>query len=361
MLGAAVTGLGTILGSVSSNIDQLYICNGLTGVGTVMTVSPGMIMISHSFKKRYVFANGLAVLGLNVGQMVFPPLIRLLIVSYGWRGAMFIIGALQLNGVAACALFRPMKSILKDVPRDDERRRPCIKRNKCGDGTLRQHVKYLSIFSNIRAMLVLVAVCAYSMALIVNLFHLPERSKEAGWSHDLSAMLVFVYGLISAVTRSTHGWLVDRNYIGPFKLQLIVILGATLISFLNPVSDSYTFLVFYTLVLGAFLGVSSPLLIVNMKNVASPAQVPSAICLTWASFYLFSGVGSVLAGTIYDATGNYLAPFLTSGTLFLLAFLLFAVVTVMKSRQDKRLKLHVDTTSTAVYHVATEDIGQDTA
>ncbi|XP_038059421.1 monocarboxylate transporter 13-like isoform X2 [Patiria miniata] len=328
-------------------------------VGAVMTVSPSMIMISHYFKRRYVLANGLAVLGLNVGQMVFPPLIRLLVVSYGWRGAMFIIGALQLHGVAACALFRPLKASLSKTPQHEDIGTSNKERTNSANAFL-EYLRCFQIFANVKAMLVLISNSLHSMAIMVNLIHLPERSREAGWSRDQSAMLVFVYGLVSVVTRSTHGWFVDRNHIGSFKLQLLVILGATVTSSLNPVSDSYVFLVGYTVVLGAFLGASTPLLIVNMKNVASASQVPAALSLVWASIYLFNGIGSVVAGKIYDATGNYVAPFLTSGAMFLSAFLVFAIVTFMKRREDRTQDKNKMNTSGALrYHTAADGLEEN--
>ena len=47
-------------------------------------------------------------------------------------------------------------------------------------------------------------------------------------------------------------------------------------------------------------------------------------------------VSLVIPGKLYDATGNYVVPFLTAGAMFLAAFLLVALITAMKRRQDLR-------------------------
>ncbi|XP_038079323.1 monocarboxylate transporter 13-like [Patiria miniata] len=352
MAGAVVMALATISGSFTTDIRQLYVCNAVAGIGAVTVVSPGAIIIAQYFKKRYVFANGIATLGLNIAQVIFPPLIRLLVSAYGWRGAMFIIGVLQLNGVAACALFRPLKTNqdrlpsrsrssleseeLHDVTTESEEQGRCSNHTLKEQGeTIRKMKMFLSIFTNLQAMMIVIAGCLQSTGLVMNLTHLPARAKEAGWSNTQGAMLILAFGIPAAITRSAHGWFVGKAYIDAFNLQLFVLLGTSLTTFLNPVSDSFIFLVCYAVVLGGFLGVGVPLLIANIKTVVSGPQVPAALSLMWATFY-FGGIGSILAGQIFDATGNYVAPFLTDGSLFLASFLLFAVVTVLKRRQGTR-------------------------
>ncbi|XP_022081638.1 monocarboxylate transporter 12-like isoform X2 [Acanthaster planci] len=357
MIGAVVIALATTLGSLTTDIGQMYVCNAVAGIGAVAVVSPGAIIISQYFKKRYFLANGITILGLNTGQMVFPPLIRLLISAYGWRGAMFITGAFQFNAVAACALFRPFKTDfdidkvqspsragsveshpLRDVVESEKEDNMSENALQEQDGGTRQKCwRFLEIFTNLQAVMILMTSCLQCVGLVMNITHLPARAREAGWSNTQGAMLVLAFGISSALTRSLHGWFVGRAYVDSFILQLTVLLCTTLTTFLNPVSDSYVFLVCYSVALGTFLGVSVPLLMANVKTVVSTPQVPTALSLMWATFYL-GGIGSIVAGKIYDATGAYLVPFLAAGTLFLTAFLLFAVVTVRKNRQNAGLQ-----------------------
>ena len=261
----------------------------------------GMIIISQYFKTRFAIANGIAVAGVNVGQIMFTPLFRFLIDTYGWRGTMFITGALQMNCVAASALFRPLKT------HNSNGRKPnnsmSINMHVLGDDTVinDSHKKQksnvaLKIFTNVKAMLLILATCVFSIGLLTNLAHLPARCKEGGWSDDQSGMLLLSFAITAMITRPTHGWFVDNNYIGCFKLQLIVLISASLITFTNPVSNNYIFLIGYSAVLGALLGIGCPLLIVNMKSLVNGPTTPAALSLIWATVFLFNGVGSVVAG-----------------------------------------------------------------
>ena len=246
--------------------------------------------------------------------MIFPPLIRLLVVHYGWRGAMFVIGAVQMNAVAACALYRPVKSTISSNPDRTAARDVVVMDVLHGRGNVASEIetetlqdcstqnrllKYLSflrLFTNIPLMLSLLAGFVYAMGWVTNFTHMPARSKEAGWSDDQSAALLTIFAVLAMVSRSTHGWFVDRRYIGVFKLQLGVLFGASLVTFLNPVSDSYAFLAAYMVLLGLSFGVASSMFFVVLRKLVGEAEVPSAISLLLASFCLANGTGPVLAG-----------------------------------------------------------------
>ncbi|XP_033635514.1 monocarboxylate transporter 13-like [Asterias rubens] len=339
--GALINGSATILGSLTKDMWQLYMCNALSGFGVVMMLTPGSVILAQYFNKRYALANGIAFLGISNGQMVFPPLFRILIDNYGWRSAMFVTGALQLNGVAACALFRPLKT--RAMKMKTNKANSDVKTSGGEDSILPPSLRFLCVFTNIHAVLLLLACCAYSIGLFINLSHLPARAKDAGWSDYHSSMLLFVYAIVSMVTRLGHGWFVDRDYISCYKLHLVTLLGSAVTTALNPVSDSYVFLVGYVVVYGAFTGVASPLFVTNMRKLVDPSHVPVALSLIWATAFIFNGIGSVVAGRIYDATGNYVVPFLAGGAMFLVAFLLTFVIALTKRRQERHSNIQVTT------------------
>ena len=57
--------------------------------------------LGRCFSKNYATAVGLARTGNSIGMLTLPPLIQLLLVTYGWRGTMMIIGAISLH-LAVC-------------------------------------------------------------------------------------------------------------------------------------------------------------------------------------------------------------------------------------------------------------------
>ena len=69
---------------------------------------PSIVIVGFYFNKKRALATGLAVCGSGIGTFVFAPLTRYLVLTYGWKGANFIIAGIILNGIAMGAVFRPL-------------------------------------------------------------------------------------------------------------------------------------------------------------------------------------------------------------------------------------------------------------
>ena len=69
---------------------------------------PAIVTVGHYFKKKRALATGIAVCGSGVGGFVFAPLTEFLIEEYSWKGAMWIISGICLNGVVVSTLLRPL-------------------------------------------------------------------------------------------------------------------------------------------------------------------------------------------------------------------------------------------------------------
>ncbi|XP_033739187.1 monocarboxylate transporter 9-like [Pecten maximus] len=69
------------------------------GIGFSMMFLPSIVMIGIYFERRRAMAMGLAVCGAGVGNFVFAPLGKFLLEEYGWRGTMWVISAIMLNGL----------------------------------------------------------------------------------------------------------------------------------------------------------------------------------------------------------------------------------------------------------------------
>ncbi|KAK3601159.1 hypothetical protein CHS0354_019158 [Potamilus streckersoni] len=70
---------------------------------------PAIVMVGQYFEKRRALATGIAVCGSGFGGFVFAPLCEYLLFEYGWKGAMWIISGIILNGVVFASLFRPLE------------------------------------------------------------------------------------------------------------------------------------------------------------------------------------------------------------------------------------------------------------
>lgn len=101
--------LGLLLGSQAVNINHLIFSVGLlTGLGSGITTTSGILIVSLYFERRRTFGSSICLSGNALGGFFLPPVVDHLLKTYGLRGALLILAALQLHICAASLLFRPI-------------------------------------------------------------------------------------------------------------------------------------------------------------------------------------------------------------------------------------------------------------
>jgi predicted MFS family arabinose efflux permease len=111
MTGAVIASVSFFLSTFSPNLDVLIVTYGIMGgMGFGLMYLPAIVIVGFYFDKKRALATGLAVCGSGIGTMLFAPLGRLLLDTYGWKGSYMIISAIILNGVACGAIFRPLEA-----------------------------------------------------------------------------------------------------------------------------------------------------------------------------------------------------------------------------------------------------------
>ena len=63
-------------------------------------------MIGRCFKTNYATANGIGQIGSPLGLILMAPLVQLLLDTYGWRGAMLVLGGIGFHVAVCGALLR---------------------------------------------------------------------------------------------------------------------------------------------------------------------------------------------------------------------------------------------------------------
>ena len=77
-----------------------------TGPGISFAIILSKSMIGRCFKTNYATANGIGQTGSPLGLILMAPLVQLLLDTYGWRGAMLLLGGISLHLVVCGALLR---------------------------------------------------------------------------------------------------------------------------------------------------------------------------------------------------------------------------------------------------------------
>ncbi|XP_046669324.1 monocarboxylate transporter 13 isoform X1 [Homalodisca vitripennis] len=117
LLGGVFAASGVIASVFATHIAHLYICYGiLLGTGAGLCYPPGVFIVTSYFVRLRGLANGIAISGSALGSVILPPFLRFLLETYGYRGAVLILGGLILNVLVGASLYDPVQQHLKKVP-----------------------------------------------------------------------------------------------------------------------------------------------------------------------------------------------------------------------------------------------------
>ncbi|XP_039281070.1 monocarboxylate transporter 13 [Nilaparvata lugens] len=112
--GAILGGTCMMVSRFANSISLLYITIGLgTGLGFGLIYLPAIVSVTCYFEKYRSLATGIAVCGSGLGTFVFAPIIKTLIIEFGWKDSMLIIGASILICILFGIMFRPLEPVRK--------------------------------------------------------------------------------------------------------------------------------------------------------------------------------------------------------------------------------------------------------
>lgn len=95
-----------------------FVCSSGLGVG--LATSAAFVALNHYFKKKRGQAVGLSMAGTAGGMLVMPQLVRILLETYGFQGAVLLLSGLALHSAVGATLLQPIKWHLKEEEVDVE-------------------------------------------------------------------------------------------------------------------------------------------------------------------------------------------------------------------------------------------------
>jgi len=302
----ALIGLGYLLMSQTGTIGHLYLFYGLIlAIGMSGGFVPLTSTVTRWFTTRRGLMSGIAVSGIGAGTMIMPPLVSQLIVHYGWRAAYALVGSIALVLIIVAAQF------LKSPPGQSQ---PPIK----SAAKAPQEVKNLghggfSVWEVIRTLQFRLFALAY---FFFALFHqvvavyLVPYSNELGIPAVVAASFFIALGGTSIIGRIGLGAISDK--IG-YRLALtccLVVATLALVWLLvaREVWMLYLFASVYGLVYGGIVAIQSPL-VADLFGMSSHGVMLGIIVFLTT---LGAAIGPVMAGRIFDVTGNYTPAFLAA-------------------------------------------------
>lgn len=175
------------------------------GSGWALVFAPALGTLSRYFSRRRVLAVGLALTGNGASSLLLAPTLQLLLDTFGWRGALLVLGAITLHLAPCGALLRPL--VLPGDP-------PAPPRGPLA-------ALGLGLFAR-RAF----SVFALGTALVgggyfVPYVHLAPHALDRGLGGYGAALVVAVAAVGDAGARLISGWLADQGWVPLSRLLLV--------------------------------------------------------------------------------------------------------------------------------------------
>ncbi|XP_013162956.1 PREDICTED: monocarboxylate transporter 13 isoform X2 [Papilio xuthus] len=125
LIGGCFAAFGMIFSSLAFSIGYLYFSFGaMVGAGAGLAFPPTVYIVTSYFVRLRGLANGICMSGSAFGSIILPPLLRYLLETYGYKGAVLILGGVMLNVWAAALLFQPVEEHMvrkyKEPEEEDE-------------------------------------------------------------------------------------------------------------------------------------------------------------------------------------------------------------------------------------------------
>lgn len=295
---------------------QLFVLFG-TGVALglgahdVVTLST----IARWFTARRGIMSGVVKSGTALGQVAVPPIAALLLVAYGWRTTLVVLGVsgMALLLIAALAMERP-PAILNRAALNRTHPAPT---SPDLTGTSYAQARRTRVFWSLCAIQFL-----FFPSMMTVPTHLPVHGSDLGMSAARAATLLSILGATSIAGRLTVGTLSDRIGGKRAFLMCFVLLVASLLGLLATTSHGLLFgvVAIYGFCHGGLFTVVSPLVAEYFGM-----RAHGAIFGTILFFGTLGGaMGPILAGWIFDTTGSYALAFTGLATLAAIGLVLVA-------------------------------------
>ncbi|KAM6936846.1 monocarboxylate transporter 13 [Xenentodon cancila] len=379
--GGLICGVAVVLGAFARNLTELYITVGfLNGVGYALTWTPTVTMLGMYFEKRRPVANALASSGECILTFVLTPLFQLLIDSFSWRGALLILGGLQLNLCVCGMLLRPLKtkkevtcvSALKaeeegvsmgllpeecmdennlsiqikeeldisegsdkekHLEEEEEEEEPNLGQDRAESlkSKILQYVDY-RLISNAPFMVYSMFGVFAALGFFAPSLFLVPYARSKGIEEYQAAALMSISAVLDLFGRVFFGWLANLRLVETMQqlTATVILLGTVLL--LCPLASSFYELVAFSAAHGLVYGATVAIHITVLPEVVGVQRLGSALgffMLIRSSGGLF---GPPIAGFFIDKMDSYGTGFLMSGVALIVSALFLLILCQMKRK-----------------------------
>ena len=307
------------------NLSEFYVAYAFIGLGYAGIGGVGVSQIvANWFKEKQGLAMGIAMMGSGVGGMIFGPVLNWLILSYGWRNALIVVGVIVAVVTLPFSIFvvrlQPADKGLapygaSEVSRSGASSRVAAEPDAAATGlTLAEAARTVPFWglcvTNFAAGLLVMAVQ----------MHVPNFLGSVGFTSSFAALVMVISNGVLIVGKLVLGVVDDvlgtrRSVLFIFALYLLTLVS---LYFLRSVTSAIVFAVLF--------GFGAAITTVGLPLWAGAVVGSRDFAMIFAIMSMFMTIGAAvgvpLTGFIVDSTGSY-------GTAWLLLIAVTVVATVI--------------------------------
>lgn len=312
MAGGVLLGLGLLLASATQALWQVYLSYSLcAGLGVGLSYVPAVGAVQRWFVRRRGFASGLAVAGIGLGNLVFPPLAAWLIRGAGWRETYLILGVVVLLATLAAATL---------IERGPEVRGLAPDGDPVAQGGAAAATSGMTPGEALRTRpyrLMYLAGISTSLGLFIPFAHIVPFATDHGLSEQTGAIILGAIGAGSVAGRLALGGSADRMgrrraLAGSFTLMALMLLWWLVAT---EVWSLLLFAFFFGIGYGGFVALLPAL----ASDYFGVRHAGALLGLLYTGAGIGSLLGPTLAGVAFDLRDSYTLPILFSAAANLVA------------------------------------------
>jgi MFS transporter, OFA family, oxalate/formate antiporter len=315
LLGAVLVGGGFILATFTSSLLFLYLSFGLiVGIGNGFGYSAPMPVGSKWFPDKRGLVVGIMVGGYGAGSAIFGPVASALIESIGWRMTFRVLGLLFLAmGLAGASLLKNPPAGYR-VPGWSPSAAVVTRRDIATRDVLRTRTFYA----------LWIAYCLGATAGLMTISQLVPFARNAGLGAAAATFAITVGAAGNAGGRILSGWLSDAMGRLPTLRTMVAISAAAMPALYIWREDPVLFFILVAVVYWCY-GTQLSVFATTTADFYGTKHLGLNYGVLFTAWGIAGIVGPIVAGAVYDATGDYQSAFYVAGGLAAVAFSILSV------------------------------------
>jgi MFS family permease len=325
-----IMGAALILMSYVDSLWQVYFVWGfLLGVGRGCCLVPLVSTVPRWFEEKRGIAIGIALAGIGLGGVIWPPLSQWLISSYDWPRAFFILGLITF------ALITPLAQLIKQSPE-----RAGVKAYGETAAVIEEQSVALTselpvnqVIRDSRFWLLGLLQSCFIFSVQVMTVHIAPYAQDIGFSKVVAASFLSVIAGASAFGRLSMGFISDRTG-GRLALSACLVIAVLALIWLLFARESWMFYLF-AVIFGLAWGGLVPLITVVTAELFGLKYLGALIGAMLLIGSAGGSLGAPFAGTIFDVTEGYRPAFFICIALCAIAIIFSVILLRYKVERSK--------------------------